>query len=213
VQHFIRRGPPASFIGARPSKEVDTMVDIDKAVQTQLANIQKKTGKSLDQLNAWLRSTGLEKHGQLRDAAKKDLGLGHGDANTLVTMFRRSTGDATAPAATADAAVETIYTGPKAALRPVHDGVMAAIADFGPFEIAPKKSYLSLRRKKQFAMVGPATRTQVEIGLNAKGLTGGDRLKTQKPGGMCQFKVRISSPDEVDEELVGWIRSAYDSAG
>ncbi len=189
------------------------MVDIDKAVQTQLANIQKKTGKSLDQLNAWLRSTGLEKHGQLRDAAKKDLGLGHGDANTLVTLFRRSTGDATAPAATPDAAVETIYTGPKAALRPVHDEIMAAIADFGPFEIAPKKSYLSLRRKKQFAMVGPATRTQVEIGLNAKDLTGGDRLKTQKPGGMCQYKVRISSPDEVDEELVGWIRSAYDSAG
>jgi hypothetical protein len=45
------------------------MVDIDKAVQTQLSNIQKKTGRSLEQLYAWLGSTGLAKHGQLRDAA------------------------------------------------------------------------------------------------------------------------------------------------
>ncbi len=189
------------------------MVDIDAAVQTQLSNIQKKTGKTLDQLYSWLGSTGLAKHGQLRDAAKNELGLGHGDANTLVTLFLRSTGASAAPAATADAAVDEIYAGPKASLRPVHDRVMAAVAGFGEFEIAPKKTYLSLRRKKQFAMVGPATKTQVEIGINAKDLAGGDRLMVQKPGGMCQYKVRIASPDEVDDELVGWIRAAYDAAG
>jgi hypothetical protein len=189
------------------------MVDIDKAVQTQLANIQKKTGRTLDQLYARLASTGLDKHGQLRDAAKRDLGLGHGDANALVTFYLRSTGAAAAPAATAAAAVDELYTGPKAALRPVHDRVMAAIAGFGPFETAPKKTYLSLRRKKQFAMVGPATRTQVEIGLNAKDLESGDRLVALKPGGMCQYRVRVGSPDEVDAELVGWIQAAYDAAG
>jgi hypothetical protein len=189
------------------------MVDIDKAVQTQLENIQKKTGKTLEQLFAWLGSTGLAKHGQLRDAAKRDLGLGHGDANTVVTMFMRSTGAATAPAATADAAVDDLYAGPKASLRPVHDRVMAAIEAFGSFEVAPKKTYLSLRRKKQFAMVGPATKTQVEIGLNARDLPAGGRLVAQKPGGMCQYKVRIASADEVDAELVGWIEAAYEAAG
>jgi len=90
---------------------------------------------------------------------------------------------------------------------------MAAIQKLGPFEIAPKKAYLSLRRAKQFAMVGPATKTQVEIGLNAKDLPAGDRLAALKPGGMCQYKVRISSPDEVDAELIGWIKSAYEAAG
>jgi len=191
----------------------DKVADIDRALRTQLENIQKKTGKTLEQLYARLRSTGLEKHAQLRDAAKSDLGLGHGDANTLVTLFRRSTGAATAPAATSDAAADDLYVGPKASLRPVHDRVMAALAELGPFEIAPKKTYLSLRRKKQFAMVGPATRTQVEIGLNAKDLPAGSRLMAQKPGGMCQYKVRLSSSDEVDAELVAWIKAAYDSAG
>lgn len=189
------------------------MADMDKALQTQLSNIEKKTGKSLDELYAWLGSTGLEKHGQLRDAAKADLGLGHGDANTLVTLYRRSTGDAAAPPANADAALDAIYTGPKAELRPIHDLVMAAISGFGPFEIAPKKTYLSLRRKKQFAMVGPATKTQVEVGLNAEDLPAGGRLVALKPGGMCRYKVRLSTPAEVDDELVDWIRSAYDAAG
>ncbi len=188
-------------------------MDIDKAVQTQLANIQKKTGRTLAELYAWLGRSGLVKHGQLRDLAKGDLGLGHGDANTLVTLYLRSTGAVAAPAATADAAVEDIYAGPRASLRPVHDRVMAAIAELGPFEIAPKKAYLSLRRSKQFAMVGPATKTQVEIGLNAKDLEAGDRLIAQKPGGMCQYKVRLAEPDEVDAELVAWLRAAYDAAG
>ena len=188
-------------------------MDIDKAIETQLANIQKKTGKKLPQLYSWLKKSGLAKHGELRDAAKSGLGLGHGDANTLVTFFRRSTGAATAPSATADVAVEEIYAGPKAALRPIHDQAMKAIAKLGPFEIAPKKAYLSLRRKKQFAMVGPATKTQVEIGLNAKDLEAGDRLVAQKPGGMCQYKVRLAEPSEVDGELMAWIRAAYEAAG
>lgn len=188
-------------------------MDVDKAVQTQLNNIQDKTGKTLPQLYAWLEQTGKAKHGELRDAAKSGLGLGHGDANTLVTMFRRATGAASAPAATAEQAVDQIYLGPKADLRPIHDKAMRAIAKFGPFEIAPKKAYLSLRRKKQFAMIGPATKTQVEIGLNAKHLAGGERLVAQKPGGMCQYKIRLASPDEVDAELMAWVRAAYDTAG
>jgi hypothetical protein len=47
---------------------------------------------------------------------------------------------------------------------------MKVIDTLGPFEIAPEKIYLSLRPKKQFAMVGPATKTQVEIGLNARSM-------------------------------------------
>ena len=70
------------------------MTDVDQATQTQLANIQKKTGKTLSELYAWLAATGLAKHGELRDAAKSGLGLGHGDANTLVTLHLRASGAA-----------------------------------------------------------------------------------------------------------------------
>jgi len=194
---------------------------MDKALETQLANIQKRTGQSLDQLAAIVKKSGLAKHGEVVAMLKESLGMGHGDANVVAHYANKSAAVfAGAPAAAGsgaagspDAEVDAIYAGPKAALRPIHDKVMAAMEKFGPFEIAPKKAYLSLRRKKQFATVGPATNTKVEIGLNMKGVAGTARLEALPPGGMCQYRIRLTSPAEVDSELVGWIRQAYESAG
>jgi hypothetical protein len=75
------------------------------------------------------------------------------------------------------------------------------------------ETYVSLRRRKQFATIGPATTTQVEVGLNMKGVTPTGRLVQLPPKGMCDYKVRLASADEVDAELLGWIRKAFDAAG
>ena len=184
-------------------------MDIDKAIATQLANIEKRTGKTLAQLTKIVTASGVTKHGELVAMLKNDLGMGHGDANTLVHHTLKSDGASAAAGKGAGDVLDDIDTGPKAALRPIHDALMGAIEKFGPFEIAPKKGYVSLRRKKQFAMIGPATNTQVEVGLNMKGVKGSSRLVEQKPGGMCQFKVRVSDRTDVDKELLGWIRHAY----
>ena len=191
------------------------MNNIDKALETQLNNIQTKTGKTLAELFTLIRESGLARHGEMRDMLTRDLGLGHGDANTLVHVFRQSDGQpgAQTTSTSPDEALNRIYLGPKAALRPIHDKVMAAITDFGPFDIAPKKSYISLRRKKQFAMIGPATKTRVEVGLNMKGVEATTRLIAMPAGGMCQYKVNVTAAEEVDQELLEWIRRAYDSAG
>jgi hypothetical protein len=188
---------------------------MDKAIATQLANIEKRTGKTLDELAAIVRSSGLTKHGEIRDMLKKDLGMGHGDANTLVHVVLASDGASAAEASgsSIEDVLAGIYTGPKAHLRPVHERFMQAIAAFGPFEVAPKKGYVSLRRKKQFAMIGPGANTRIDLGLNMKDVPGSDRLLAQPPGGMCQYKVKLTGAEQVDEELVGWVRRAYDGAG
>jgi hypothetical protein len=185
---------------------------MDKALETQLANIEKRTGKSLAALAAIVKKSGLTKHGEIRDMLKQDLGMGHGDANTLVHMVLKSDGASAATGKSGDAVLDEIYAGPKAPLRPIHDKLMAGIEKFGPFEIAPKKGYVSLRGKKQFAMIGPATKSQVEIGLNMKDVKPTARLAPVPPGGMCQYKVRVGDVGEVDGELLGWIRRAYDAA-
>ena len=183
-------------------------MDIDKATATQLANIEKRTGKTVAQLGQIIGKNGLTKHGEIVAMLKADLGMGHGDANTLVHCTRKADG----PAKPAGDVLDDIYTGAKAPLRPIHEALMGAIQKFGPFEVAPKKGYVSLRGQRQFAMIGAATNTQVEIGLNVKGVKGTARLIEQKPGGMCQYKVRVGEKKEVDEQLVGWIRAAYDAA-
>jgi len=188
---------------------------VDKAFETQLKNIQARTGKSLEQLGATLRRSGLTKHGELRDFAKRELGLGHGDANTLVHTCLKSDGASAAAAkgASAGDVLAEIYAGPKADLRPIHDAFMAAIGKFGEFESAPKKGYVSLRRKKQFAMIGPGTKSRVDVGINMKGVKGTDRLVELPSGGMCQYKVAVTDARDVDKELIAWVKQAFDSAG
>ena len=129
--------------------------------------------------------------------------------------YLKSGEQAGAPAgeASPDDVLDAIYAGPKADLRPIHDELMAAFAALGPFEIAPKKSYVSLRRKKQFATVGPATRTRVDVGLNMKGVPATARLIELPAGGMCQYRVSLMETGEVDEELMAWASEAYAGAG
>jgi hypothetical protein len=191
------------------------MGTLDQARDTQLKNIEQRTGRSLAELRSMLAGSGLTKHGELRSFAMEKLGLGYGDANTLVHFAFASDGQSAAAAAglATDDVLAGIYSDKKAALRPIHDRLMAAIGGLGEFEIAPKKGYVSLRRKKQFAMIGPGSATRVDVGLNMKDVPATDRLLAEKPGGMCQYKVKVTDAAEVDAELVGWLRRAYDSAG
>jgi len=188
---------------------------VDKATETQIQSIQTRTGKTLDELFAIIRESGLSKHGEIREMLKRDLNMGYGDANALAAAFLKSVSQGATPAAevaTADV-VGAIYAGAKGELRPIHEKLMAAIATLGPFEIAPKRSYISLRRKKQFATIGPATKTRVDVGLNMKGVPATERLVELPPGGMCQYRVSLTEVSEVDQEVMGWVRSAYEGAG
>lgn len=191
------------------------MADPNAAVITQLNNIQAKTGKTIAELHAALTASGAVKHGEKRSWLMEAFKLGYGDANTVVHFVDKplpTLGAAPAAAAGSDDPLEAIYTGKKAALRPLHEAVMAEISKLGAFEIAPKKAYLSLRRSKQFAMVGPATANEIEIGLNCKTLADHPRLKLLPPGQMCQATTRISDAGQIDADLMGWLRAAYAAA-
>ena len=191
------------------------MSSADQARETQLKNIQAKTGKSLDEVRSLIKKSGLTKHGEIRAMLIERLKLGYGDANSLVHYALRSDGQSAAQAGglSIQDVLEGIYAGPKAAVRPIHEKVMQAIEKLGEYEIAPKKGYISLRRKKQFAMLAPASMGRFEVGLNMKGVEPTGRLTALPPGGMCQYKVFLTSAAEVDKELLGWIKTAYDGSG
>lgn len=186
------------------------MSAVDQALETQLSNIEAKTGKARDALYADVMAQGMAKHGEMVAWAKSTLGLGHGDANSLVHMARKSV-EAT-PAGAGDP-LDDIYTGTKAHQRLIHGALMAKIEALGDFEIAPKKGYVSLRRKKQFAMLGPKTKDRFELGINLKENAEHALMKPVKPGGMCQYIISLHSVDEIDEEVIEIVRRAYQAAG
>ena len=89
---------------------------------------------------------------------------------------------------------------------------MAAFGD--DVELAPKKTYVSLRRKKQFGLVQPSTATRVDVGLNLEGRATSERLEASGSfNAMVTHRVRLSSAADVDASLLGWLREAYDAAG
>jgi uncharacterized protein DUF5655/uncharacterized protein DUF4287 len=189
------------------------MTSLEKAVQTQLVNIQKKTGMNMKELTTIIQKSGLSKHGEIREMLQEKLGLGHGDANALVHAVFESDGTRSAKGKSEDAVLDEIYSGTKAGFRPIHDELVKHIDRFGEYEVVPKKGYVSLRRKKQFAMIGPKTNTRFEVGINAKDLKKNVRLVEQPKGSMCNYIVSLTDAQQVDSELIGWLKSAFESAG
>jgi predicted transport protein len=182
------------------------MSTIDQQIATQIANIEKASGRSLDDWIAIVRESGLEKHAQVV-ALLKERGLTHGNANLVAIKAREA---AAGGALTDDELIDSHYEGKNQAMRPLYDHVVAIVRSFGSdVELDPKKTYVSLRRRKQFGQVGPAA-GQLEVCVNLPGHEPSARLKATS--GMATHKVRIKEDSEIDDELVGWLREAYERA-
>ena len=183
------------------------MSSIEEQTATQLANIEKSTGRSVAEWTKLIRESGLDKHSQLVAMLKEQHGLGHGNANLLVIRARES---AAGGPAGEQSLIDSHYAGKNAGLRPLYESVVAAVKAFGAdVELAPKKTYVSLRRRKQFGQVGPAA-GQLEVCLNLPGHAGTQRLRPIS--GMATHRVRVNAEDQLDDELLGWLREAYQRA-
>ena len=182
------------------------MATLDDAAQSQARNIEQATGRSIDEWVALVKTDGPERHSEIVAWLKAEHGFSHGNANFVALTAKRGT-----TAGGGDELVDAMYAGPKATLRPFHDQVIDLARGFGPdVELAPKQAYVSLRRSKQFGTVGPGPGGRLEIGLNLKGTEPAGRLESSS--GMCTHRVRLSSPDELDSEVTGWLREAYERA-
>jgi len=176
----------------------------DDQLATMLANIPEKTGKPLADWLKLIAASDHEKHGQIVKFLKTDHGMTHGFAN-LIAAKSRETGEEVD-------LVTAQYSGGKAGLRPLHDVIVAFAQTLGSdVEIAPKKASVSLRRKKQFALVVPATKTRIDLGLALKGEAAAGRLETYNA--MCSHRVRLETEADVDAEVKAWIKEAYSRAG
>lgn len=109
--------------------------------------------------------------------------------------------------------VDAQYAGAKAALRPIYEKVVALASSIGDdVALSVRQDYVALRRRTHFAAIGPATRTRVDLALKIKGEPATDRLKAHSGlgGGGFTHTVALASVDDVDEEIAGWLRQAYE---
>ncbi len=183
---------------------------MDKALQTMIENLHKNTGKTLDQWINIVNKQKIAKHGEIIKYLKDNHGLTHGFANLIA---HKSKGSDAGSAENQDDLIVKQYHG-KENFKPIYDKLIKEISKFGKdIEIAPKNTYVSLRRKKQFAILNPATKTRFEIGINLKGQEAKGRLEAEKSNAMCSHKIKLSAITEIDKEVMEWIKAAYDNAG
>lgn len=184
---------------------------IDKAIQTQIDNIEKNSGKKLKDWIAIVNKSGLEKHGELVNFLKAKHDFTHGNANTVVHFAKQS--HAGAAENETDWIAEQ-YKG-KEDMKAWYDKLMEAINKFGKdVEVSPKKAYVSLRRKKQFAIIQPSTKTRMDIGLNIKGVAPtGNAEKAGSWNAMCTHRIKVEDEKAINKDLLNWIKQSYDQAG
>lgn len=195
------------------------MATPEEMAKTMAENLKKNTGKSLWQWARVAKGSGLAKHGEVVKFLKSEHGLTHGYANLIAHEAKGSVGIASGKKTTAsegDDLVATQYAGAKADLRPIYDVLVKNVKKFGAdVEIAPKKSYVSLRRSKQFALVQPSTKTRVDLGIQLKEppKKATDRLETSGSfNAMVSHRVRLERAKDVDAEVIAYLREAYDRA-
>ena len=170
----------------------------------------EKTGKPLKEWMSLLKAQNLEKHGQMVSWLKSEHGMTHGFANFVAHSLRQNH----AGAIDDDALMTAQYKG-KEHLRAIHDTLRVAIGGFGDdIEFVPKKANVSVRRKVQFALIQPSTKTRMDLGIKIKGKDPEGRLESSGPfGSMCTHRVRLETPEDVDADVLGWLREAYNAAG
>lgn len=176
---------------------------MEKALQTMIDNMPKKTGRSLAEWKNILQSKDFVKHSEAVNYLKKEHQVTHGFANTIVTLSKDN-GD------TASDLIENQYKG-KEGLLPIYEKLISTVNSFGnDVTITPKKGSVSIIRKRQFALIKPATKTRIDLGLKLKDKPITNRLENSGPfGTMCTHRVKLNSTAEVDEQLFDWLKEAY----
>jgi len=177
---------------------------MDKALQTMIENMPEKTGKKLDEWLNILNKENFEKHSIAVKFLKTEYGVTHGFANTIVALSKENDSP--------EDLVSNQYSG-KELLKPIYEKILFTVKSFGDdIEIAPKKGSVSFIRKKQFALVKPATKTRIDLGLKLKGVEVQGRLENSGPfGAMCTHRIQLHNISDVDNEVIEWLLKAYES--
>jgi hypothetical protein len=191
------------------------MTSVEDGIAAQIRNIEARYGKPLQEWFGLIAASGLTRHAEVVAMLKADYGMAHGAAHRVSLLSRQPAATEAAPAAPG-ALADALYTGKKAALRPLHDQLMAMISTLGlDVGQAPKKGYISLRRpRKQFAMIQPSAAGRIDLGLILAGTPADGRLE---PSGsfnaLFTHRVRVTAPGELDDALTEWLTAAYVAAG
>jgi len=176
--------------------------------EQEIRRLEELTGQGLDSWNARVREGDFADEAELRAWLAGQGVTGYPAMMLVMERF----GYPDYLRASADELIEGQYAD-RPGLRPIYEALLSVLPTIGEVEIQARKTYVALiTPRRTFAAVMPTTRTRVDLGL---------RLTPSKPPtarlerarnfaqSSVTHVVRLTSVDDVDEELVEWLRQAY----
>jgi hypothetical protein len=185
-------------------------------VRDWIATLKQKSGRSLDEWVALVKTKGPAGTKERRDWLKSEHGLGTNSAWWIVDVVEGTAdemGDTDEYLRLAEQWVAAMFSGPKAALLPIYERLYALARSYDDLKVSPGKTIIPIYRKHVIAQIKPSTRTRVDFGLALKDTPAKGRLIDT--GGFAKkdqitHRIEITSPAEVDDFVEKWFRRAYD---
>jgi predicted transport protein len=179
-------------------------------METYLENVKAKTGKTPDDFRILAAEKGLTKHGDIINWLKDEFDLGHGHANAVAHVILH----ADDPKETDEQGIAKHFSGIKSVWREPYDALLEKLKEFGDdVRVAPTKTYLSLlRNDKKFGIVQVSAK-RLDIGIKLTGTPAKGRFEQAGAwNAMVTHRVKIDDPEELDAQVLTWLRQAYDKA-
>jgi hypothetical protein len=197
------RGPPVlRHDGAMPPRQ-----DWREMMQQHAELLERRTGQGVPEwraritqqapsdeatLRAWLKGQGVEGYPQQLLVFET---FGYPDFLT----------------ATADDLIGAQYAD-RPALRPTLDRLIEVAGSLGTVTVQARKGFVTLQtERRKFAVIKPATKTRVDLGLRIDTPPGNQRFQPADPGRSndMRTKVGLTQPGDVDQDVTDALRQAY----
>jgi hypothetical protein len=178
--------------------------------QAYIDTIRAKTGLGPAELREIAEQKGLlgadVKVAQIKAWLKDDYDLGPGHAMALVATFK-------GPKPQDTDRIDAQFSGRKAHWRVVFDDLLARVGEFGQVGTAATDSYTSLLKgSAKFAIVAVTT-DRLDVGIKLKATEPTDRFEAAGSwNSMVTHRARITDAAQLDDELLDWLRRAYEAA-
>ena len=103
-----------------------------------------------------------------------------------------------------------LFVGKDELVQAIYTRLREALSTLGPFQEEPKKTSIHLVRNAGFAGVHPR-KSYLYLNLRTDYPINNPRIAKTEQVSKNRFhnELKLNAPDEVDEELIGWLKDAY----
>lgn len=105
----------------------------------------------------------------------------------------------------------SLFAGGEPVVRATYDRLIAVLGTIGPFRVEAKKTSIHLVRTSGFAGVHPRRRS-LTLNLRTDQPIASPRIAKVEQVSRNRYhnEIKLKSPESIDEELIGWLRAAYE---